>query len=50
MPEKSGRRPGLPDGFILTPKIPIWVYFGGYWNGKYWYILRPFGTIYDHFV
>jgi hypothetical protein len=30
---------GLPDGFILKPKIPIWVNFGGPWNGKYWYIL-----------
>jgi hypothetical protein len=31
-------------------KIPIWVYFGGPWNGKCWYILRPFGIIYDHSV
>jgi hypothetical protein len=23
--------------FILRPKIPIWVYFGGPWNGKCWY-------------
>jgi hypothetical protein len=35
---------------ILRPKIPIWVYFGGPWNGKCWYILWPFGIIYDHLV
>jgi hypothetical protein len=29
--------------FILRPKIPIWVYFGGPWNEKCWYILRLFG-------
>jgi hypothetical protein len=34
---------GLPDGIpIFIPKLPIWVYFGGPWNWKYWYILRPF--------
>jgi hypothetical protein len=32
--------------FILRPKIPIWVYFEGPWNGKCWYIFRPFGIIY----
>jgi hypothetical protein len=26
--------PGLPDGFIFKPKIPIWVKFGGPWYGK----------------
>jgi hypothetical protein len=36
--------------FILRPKFPIWVYFGGPWKGKCWYILRPFGIIYDHLV
>jgi hypothetical protein len=25
--------------FIFEPKIPIWVDFGGPWNGKCWYIL-----------
>jgi hypothetical protein len=29
--------------FIFIPKIPIWVYFGGPWYGKCWYILWPFG-------
>jgi hypothetical protein len=28
--------------FIFIPKIPIWVYFGGPWNGKCWYSLGPF--------
>jgi hypothetical protein len=36
--------------FILRPNIPIWVYFGELWNGKCWYILRPFGKIYGHSV
>jgi hypothetical protein len=26
--------PGLPDGFFSDQKIPLWVYFGGPWNGK----------------
>jgi hypothetical protein len=30
---------GLPDGSISYQKIPIWVNFGGPWNGKRWYIL-----------
>jgi hypothetical protein len=25
--------------FVFKPKIPIWVNFGGSWNGKSWYIL-----------
>jgi hypothetical protein len=36
--------------FIFTPKISIWVNFGGPWNGKCWYILRPFGTLHGHLV
>jgi hypothetical protein len=28
---------------IFEPTIPIWVNFGGPWNGKGWYILWPFG-------
>jgi hypothetical protein len=31
--------------FILRPKIPVWVYFRGPWNGKCWYIFGPFGII-----
>jgi hypothetical protein len=35
----------LPDGtYICIPKIQIWKYFGGSWNGICSYILRPFGT------
>jgi hypothetical protein len=30
---------GLPDGLFFKPKIPIWVHFGGPWNGKCVYIL-----------
>jgi hypothetical protein len=29
----------------LKPKIPIWVIFGGSWNGQGWYILWPFGIL-----
>jgi hypothetical protein len=44
--------------YIFKPKIPLWVNFRGSWNGKGWYILwpfgiyilRPFGTVYGHFV
>jgi hypothetical protein len=36
--------------FILRPKIPISIHFGGPWNGKCWYILWQFGIIYDHLV
>jgi hypothetical protein len=36
--------------FIFNPIIPIWVNFGGPWNGKYWYILWPFGIFNSHLV
>jgi hypothetical protein len=29
--------------YIFKQKIPIWVNFGGPLNGKFWYILCPFG-------
>jgi hypothetical protein len=29
--------------YIFKPKIPIWVNFGGPWNGKVCYILCPLG-------
>jgi hypothetical protein len=31
---------------ILIPKILIWVYFGGPWNGKSIYIFWPIGIFY----
>jgi hypothetical protein len=45
--------------FIFLQKIPNWVYFGGPWNGKYWYIYLqyfnadwriswPFGIVCGH--
>jgi hypothetical protein len=43
-------KPGLPDGIFFKPKIPIWQSFGGPWNGKGWYILRPVGIYYVHLV
>jgi hypothetical protein len=35
---------------IFKPKILIWVYYGGSCNGRYWYILWPFGIFYSHVV
>jgi hypothetical protein len=29
----------LPDGIFFKPKIAVWIYFGGPWNRKYWYIV-----------
>jgi hypothetical protein len=29
--------------YMFIPKIPIWVHFGGPWNGNCCYILRSFG-------
>jgi hypothetical protein len=36
--------------YIFKPKIPIWVNFGGSWNGICWYILWPFSIFYGRFV
>jgi hypothetical protein len=36
--------------FVFKPKIPIWVIFGGPWNGKCWYILWSFGKVCGHLV
>jgi thiol-disulfide isomerase/thioredoxin len=36
--------------FVFKPKIPIWVNFGGPWNGKCRYILWSFGIFYDQLV
>jgi hypothetical protein len=33
---------------FFIPKIPIWVFFGGSWNGKCCYIFWPCGILYDH--
>jgi hypothetical protein len=35
--------PGLPDGIFSNQKCQFLVIFGGHWNGKVWYIIRPFG-------
>jgi hypothetical protein len=34
--------------YIFKPEIPIWVNFGGPWNGKGLYSLWPFGIYYGH--
>jgi hypothetical protein len=36
--------------FVFKPKIQIWVNFGSTCNGRFWYILWPFGTFSDHVV
>jgi hypothetical protein len=36
--------------FIFKPKIPICVKFGGRWNGKFYYIVWPFGIFFGHLV
>jgi hypothetical protein len=39
--------------YIFIPKIPVWVYFGGPWNGYFMIIcniLLPFGKLYGHWV
>jgi hypothetical protein len=53
--EKDGESIGttVARWYIFVPEIPIWVYFGGPWNGKGWYvyslaiwnILWPFGNL-----
>jgi hypothetical protein len=41
----------LPDGtYIFKPKIPLWVNIGGTCNGRFWFILLPFGLLYCHLV
>jgi hypothetical protein len=35
---------------IFKPKIQIWVNFGGYCNGRFWYILWPFGQFSGHLI
>jgi hypothetical protein len=46
----AGKSDGVARWFILKPKIPIWVNFGGFCNGRCWYILLPFGLFYGRLV
>jgi hypothetical protein len=44
-------QPGLPDGkHIFLPKIPILIYFGGPYRGKFWYIVWSFGRFNEDLV
>jgi hypothetical protein len=36
--------------YLFTPKIPIWINFGGPGDGKGLYILWPLGIYYGHLV
>jgi hypothetical protein len=38
----------LPDGIFSYQKAQFWYTFRRTWNGKYWYILWPFGIFYGH--
>jgi hypothetical protein len=40
--------PGLPDGLVPYQKIPIWVNFGGPWNGKCLVYFKTIWNIYSH--
>jgi hypothetical protein len=40
---------GFARWFIFIPKILVWVYFGGPWNGKCWHILWQIGKSYSQF-
>jgi hypothetical protein len=49
---KKRRRPetSVARWFVFKPKIPILVKFGGPWDRKCCYILRPFGIFYGYLV
>jgi hypothetical protein len=38
------------QGCQMALKIPIWVYFGGPWNVKCWYIWWLFGIFFGNYV
>jgi hypothetical protein len=40
----------LPDGLFSYQKIPIWIYFGGPWNGKCWYIWCWYVGYLEYFI
>jgi hypothetical protein len=62
--ETPTSEPGLPDGIhIFKPKLPILVYFEGYFNGRFgifcgyfiycmgiWYLLLSFGIVFPVLV
>jgi hypothetical protein len=47
---RNGSLTRVARWYIFIPKIPIWVNFGGPWNGKGWYVLCPFGIFYGQVV
>jgi hypothetical protein len=47
---KRGIKSRVARWHVLKPKIPIWINFGGPWNGKCWYILWPYGIHYSNLV
>jgi hypothetical protein len=36
--------------YIFVPKLPIWVNFGGPWNGKCWHIFCPIGIFNGYLI
>jgi hypothetical protein len=53
-PMKTIAQRRIARWFLLRPKLPIWVYFGGPWNGKYfmsiWNILQLWDIFNGHLV
>jgi hypothetical protein len=49
---RNGGRPftRVARWHIFKPKIPIWVNFGGSYNGRCLYIICPFGLFYGYLV
>jgi hypothetical protein len=48
--ENLHARQGCQMVSFFRPKIPVWAYYGGTCNGKYRYMLWPFGIFYDYWV
>jgi hypothetical protein len=42
----DGQHSRVARWYILKPKIPVWVNFAGFFNGRSWYILWSFGLSY----
>jgi hypothetical protein len=43
--------PGLPDGFVFIPKMPIMVWFGRPWDKKFWlFYIWQFSVYFGIFI
>jgi hypothetical protein len=50
MTETGNKKIRFARWHTFKPKIQIWENFGGTCNGRFWYILWPFGLFYGHLV